>query len=565
MESPDLSAGFDEEDNSWTLIIKYQGSSEALKEYSPTFLLGEYAILKIPENLMDDIANLEEVIYIEKPKNLSFTVLEGRRTSCVSELQNPISVSRSSSSLSLYGNGCLVGIIDSGIDYANPVFRNTDGTSRIIAIWDQTEDGIPPAGYYMGAYYNEEQINAALSFSNVSEQQKIVKTQDFSGHGTAVASIAAGNFAATPNELIGMACQSEIIAVKLGNPNNKSFPRTSELMQAVDFIVKKAIELKKPLALNMSFGNTYGSHTGTSLLETYLDFAASTGITSIITGTGNEGTASGHTFGILSTGAEAEIELAIAEYESNLNVQIWKAYYDNMTFEIISPNGQSFVIPSKGPAAYRFRTEDTNLLIYYGEPAPYSIYQEIYINFLPVHHFLNQGIWKIRIYGNQITNGEYHMWLPVQSSLNNSRFTRPESFTTLTIPSTASKVISVGAYNSYNFSYAQFSGRGYDTTSSNIRNVLKPDLCAPGVDVTTAAVGGGYLLNSGTSIAAPFVTGAAAMMMEWGIVEKNDSFLYGEKLKAYLLSGAKPLSGFAHYPNPYVGFGTLCVAKSLPL
>lgn len=566
-KSPNLEAGFYTAGDTWTIIIKYVKNLDALEQYSiqPAILLGDYAILEVPEGLIETIAALDEVIYVEKPKNLSFTVTEGRRVSCVSEVQNPVSFSGNTGSLSLFGNGCIVGIIDSGIDYANPVFRNADGSTRIIAIWDQTEAGTPPEGYQIGAYYDADQINEALRFQTTAEQQNIVRTQDFSGHGTAVASVAAGNFAPDKNNSLGMATKSGIIAVKLGNPYQKSFPRTSELMLAIDFIVRKSIDLNRPLALNLSFGNNYGSHTGTSLLETYIDTAASAGITSIVIGTGNEGITAGHASGVIRTQTADIIELSVAEYETNLNVQIWKAYYDNMSFEIISPQGESFLIPGQGPAAYRYRVENTNLLIYYGEPNPYTIYQEIYLDFLPGQTYINSGLWKIKITGNRIVNGEYHLWIPVKSSLNGSRFTMPSPYATLTIPSTSGKAISVGAYNPFNFSYASFSGRGYDLSSTTLNNFQKPDLSAPGVDITTAAPGGEFVLNSGTSIAAPFVTGAAAMMMEWGIIKGNDPFLYGEKLKAYLLNGARPLPGFQEYPNPYVGWGRLCVRDSIPI
>lgn len=566
-QSPELNAGFNSAADTWTIIIKYVKSLDVLNRYfvQPTLLLGDYAILEVPENLIEEISSLDEVIYVEKPKNLSFTVTEGRRVSCVSEVQNAVQTFGNPAALSLFGNGCVVGIIDSGIDYANPVFRNADGSTRIVGIWDQTADGTPPAGYQIGAYFDESQINEALRSDIPSVQQSIVGTQDLSGHGTAVASIAAGNFAPDRRNSLGMATKSSIIAVKLGNPYQKSFPRTSELMLAIDFIVRKCIERNQPLALNLSFGNSYGSHTGTSLLETYIDTAVSAGITSIVIGTGNEGITAGHTSGRIRSGSRDIIELSVAGYETSLNVQIWKAYYDNMSFEIISPRGDSYVIPSRGPAAYRYRIENTNLLIYYGEPNPYSIYQEIYLDFLPEQTFINSGLWQILITGNRIVNGEYHLWLPVESSLNGSRFTMPSPYGTFTIPSTSQKAISVGAYNPYNFSYASFSGRGYDLSSTILKNMIKPDISAPGVDITTAAPGGGFLLNSGTSIAAPFVTGAAAMLMEWGIINKNDAFLYGEKLKAYLLNGAKPLTGFDEYPNPYVGWGALCVKDSLPI
>ena len=561
-KSPDLSAGYNSAQNLWTLIVKYQKNLDVLQKYPITYiqLLGNYAILEVPEELIDEIASLEEIIYVEKPKNLFYGITEGRQASCVSAVQQQTS---GTGSLQLFGRGCIVGIIDSGIDYANPVFRNQDGTTRILGIWDQTIIGTPPEGYTMGTYYDRSAIQEALQFTNPVLQQEIVPSIDFSGHGTAVASIAAGNFSEDRNLNLGMATQSDIIAVKLGQPSANSFPRTSELMQAINFIVEKCISLNRPLALNLSFGNNYGSHTGTSLLETFINEAASASQNSIIIGMGNEGVSGSHTSGKLAENITDVIELSVSSYEPSLNIQIWKGYYDTMEVRIVSPQGNSFVIPSFGPAVYRAHLNNTELLIFYGEPNPYSQYQELYIDFIPTFSYLDAGLWRIELTGKNIVNGEYHLWIPVESSLNGSRFVKSTVYGTLTIPSTASRAISVAAYNPLNSSYAAFSGRGYPNESL-LSSILKPDLAAPGVDITTAVPGGSFTQNSGTSMAAPFVTGAAAMMMQWGIIDRNDSFLYGEKLKAYLLKGARPLPGFSSFPSPEVGWGALCVSDSLP-
>ena len=174
---------------------------------------------------------------------------------------------------------------------------------------------------------------------------------------------------------------------------------------------------------------------------------------------------------------------------------------------------------------------------------------------------MDSGVWRIELRPGKIVSGRYDLWLPSESTLNQgTAFLFPTDNTTLTIPSTASRVITVGAYDALTFSYADFSGRGSDEYGR-----IKPDLVAPGVDVTTVAAGGGYATFSGTSFATPFVTGSAALLMEWGIVRENDPYLYGEKVKAYLRRGAKPLPGFTQYPNPLVGYGALCVEESLPL
>ncbi len=553
-KSPDLSAGYNSISRTWTLIIKYTGSLSSLESMgiTPVLLYGQYAIIEVPQTMIDTIASLPEIVYIEKPKDLYFTILQGRSASCVSPVQ-----SAPFSGLNLLGRGCIIGVVDSGIDYSHPVFRNSDGTTRIIGIWDQTVSGNPPDGYFLGTYFDKEQIDQSL------RTEIPLNTTDNTGHGTSVASIAAGNFSTNPDTFLGMAPQSQLLVVKLGRPTPGSFPRTSELMQAINFIVQKSIELQMPLALNLSFGNNYGSHKGNSLLETYIDQVASLGTSSIVIGTGNEGNSGTHNSGIIKNNQTAEVEFYIAPYELSLNIQLWKNYYDIIKIEIQSPDGNQLTFSTEGPATYRYRLGGTELLVYYGEPNPYNILQEIYINLLPVGTYLTDGLWKIIVTGVEVIQGEYQLWLPVQKSQNGSRFVTPDPYGSLTIPATTSHAIAVGAYDSNSLSYASFSGRGY-SVENNFYGITKPDLVAPGVDITAAVPGNLYAAQSGTSMAAPFVTGAAAMLMEWGIIQNNDPFLYGEKLKAFLLRGAKPLPGITNYPNPLLGYGALCVKDSLP-
>ena len=186
---------------------------------------------------------------------------------------------------------------------------------------------------------------------------------------------------------------------------------------------------------------------------------------------------------------------------------------------------------------------------------------EIYLDFLPRGSYIDAGIWELTLNPRRITAGSYDLWLPGESVIGNGTgFLYPTETTTLTIPSTAAKVISVGAYNAAFNSYAAFSGRGF----TRMEHRIKPDLAAPGVNIISAAPGGGYTSKSGTSMAAPFVTGSCALLMEWGIVRGNDPYLYSEKVKAYLIRGTKKLPAFTEYPNPYIGWGTLCTADSIP-
>lgn len=554
-KSLELDVGYYPVARTWEVIIKYSGTLGQVREIAESVveLSNEFAIVTVREDRLEALAGIEAVEYIEKPKRLFFQVENGRRVSCMTSVQiRPPK---------LYGTGVLVAIIDSGIDYANLDFRNADGTTRIYALWDQTIPGNPPEGYVQGTEYTQEKINEALQQENRTERMKIVPSEDRSGHGTAVAGIAAGNGRGSKGARYqGVASESGILVVKLGTPREEGFPRTTELMQAIDYVVKKAQRAGRPVAINISFGNTYGSHTGTSLLERFIADIANLWKSVICIGMGNEGASAGHTAGILKENTEERIPLAVQMKETAINVQIWKSYHDIVDISLISPAGVQIGPIPEVIGTQRFVVGDTEILLYYGEPSPFHVSQEIFIEFLPKNSYITPGIWQFVLTPRKIVTGEYDLWLPSESVLNRgTAFRYPTERGTLTIPSTSQRVISVGAYDSLTFAYADFSGRG------GLEGESKPDLVAPGVDITAPTPSGIYQTFTGTSFATPFVSGAAALMMEWGIVRGNDPYLYGEKVKAYLRRGARPLPGFTEYPNPQVGYGALCLRDSLPL
>ncbi|MGN0140800.1 MAG: S8 family peptidase [Roseburia sp.] len=611
-KSLELDVGFDREARSWEVVVKFSGSGETLArilaERFPgeriliTNLSNEYAILVIPEHLVEAVAALREIEYMEKPKRLFFAVNNGKRASCINTLQTAVEGAVTDTGRNrLTGQGVIVGVIDSGIDYSHPDFRNEDGSTRILELWDQTipagtvpvstglsesassglSEQVPsnqegegitpeaeegqtlgaPAGFSLGTLFERNIINYALDQTSRQEQYAVCPSRDLSGHGTHVSGIAAGNGRASGGRYRGVAFESELIVVKLGVPQENGFPRTTELMQAVDFCIRRAQSYGRPLALNLSFGNNYGSHSGTSLIETFLDDMASYWKSSIVVGSGNEGASAVHTSGRLVAGRREQIPFSVSSYEAGLNLQIWKSYVDEVEVSVIHPDGSRIGPLRRLEEAQRFRLGNTELLLYYGSPSPYSPFQEIYVDFLPVRDFLDAGVWQIELNPVRIVQGRYDMWLPSGGVLNpETGFLYPTEETTLTIPSTASRVVTVAAYDAYFDRLAAFSGRGYTRET----NQVKPDLAAPGVDINSCAPGGGYAVRSGTSMATPFVTGGAALLMQWGITDENDPFLYGEKMKAYLIKGARQLPVLTEYPNPQLGWGVLCVADSLP-
>ncbi len=370
-------------------------------------------------------------------------------------------------------------VIDSGIDYAHPDFRNADGTTRIVSIWDQTLD----------RFFDSSLINEALEQTSEQERYAIVPSRDTSGHGTHVAGICAGNGRASGGLYRGVAPKASLLVVKMGTADPDGFPRTTELLLAVDYALRRAKELGKPVAVNLSFGNNYGSHRGTSLVETYLTEAASYWKSVIVAGTGNEGASRIHTSGTLlfdnsdrislfsasdrrlsrqstekifeteplrgsaATNVSSDMEsmslysenaitvsFSVGEYEPSLNLQLWKSYEDQFDISIRSPVGRVFGPLDPARQTQRFEIEETELLIYYGEPRPYSVDQEIYFDFIPHETYVTAGVWEVILEPRKMLSGRYDLWFPGQSAVSaGTGFLTPTADNTITIPATAKK------------------------------------------------------------------------------------------------------------------------------
>ena len=572
-QTESLNVGYSAESRSWELIVKYHGSLDGLREQNIVVeeLIAGYAILTVPETLVDTVSETPEIEYVEKPKRFYYQQTDPDGASCFPPVTRRTPF--------LNGRGVLLAVLDSGITWDLEVFRKADGSTRIRYLWDQTVSeetasmryGKMPDGFSLGTEYTAEEINAALQMHALDRYRRI-PSRDLSGHGTAVAGIAAGKSA--DGLYTGAAPEAELIVVKLGLPGNsggveEGFPRTTEILRGVTYALRKARQLNMPLVINLSFGNSYGSHDGSSLLERFLDNASEIGKTVICVGSGNEGATRGHFAGNITR--DSRVELAVGNYERNLNIQLWKNYSDVFRIRLQAPGGEEAELSTNIQGGkYTLELEQTRILVYLGEPLPYAVAQEIYLDMIPAEgSYINAGIWTIRLEPVVTMTGQYYLYLPAGNGRGDSTgFYRSTPQVTLTVPSTAAKVITVGAYDPVYDTYADFSGRGYADSTRTIgvaaAGLTKPDLVAPGVNIQAPDVYGTFTPTTGTSFATPIVSGAAALLMEWGIVRGNDPFLYGEKIKAYLRKGARPLRGEMEYPNDRVGYGRLCVADSLP-
>ena len=590
--SESLSTGFNWRDNTWEIIVRYTGNLENIKANYNVYvreLLFNYAIIVTDKATIELISQEPQIVYVEKPKSLYFQLERAKSAACASNVRvgqpgaygyknisrninESISENTSGNIGSgqtghgiggiadngiqyLSGKGVITAIIDTGIDIYSSEFRNADGSTRILDIYDQTLQREYSAADIDAFIGKDRNVYTGRDISQ--EENEEIPAFDNIQHGTNVAVIACGKS--------GVAYESDIIVVKMGYSYNNQFPRTTSLMDAIDYIIRKAMEYNRPVAINISYGMNYGDHNGNTLLESYINAAASGYKCSICIGSGNEADKAVHYGGTIKNAQTDTVEIAVGEYQSSIDIQIWKYYWDDIRVTLISPDGTERVIVTHGKIS-RYTLGGTNVISMLGEPSPYNLYQEIYINLQLQGSYITSGIWKIQLYGENVRQGTYNIWLPASVSLNRSTgVIRPVAYDTITIPATAGGCISVGAYNSYTGAYAAFSGRGSALTDV-LTAGIKPDILAPGVDISIrrdTRQGVVYTSVTGTSYATPFVTGAAALLMQWGIVMGNDRFMYGEKLKAYLRSGARQLDGVTQTPNPVTGYGALCVEDSI--
>ncbi len=543
----------------WQVLVKYNGAIEAVARSEggvAQIINNQFAILSIPQENIRNLLNYTEVEYIEVPKQMLYNATSNMTASCITSVQqNP--------PYQLKGEGVLLAIIDSGINYFHPDFRNQDGSTRITSIWDQTISGHPPIGFLTGTEYTREQINEALSAPNKQEGLLIVPSEDTVGHGTHVAGIAGGNGRASNGQIVGAAPEAEFIIVKLGQPDFEGFVRNVELMLGVRYVLEKARTLGRPVAINISIGTSSGPHDSTSLLEQYLDDAATVWKNNIVVGAGNEGNARNHTQGVVREGEQLSFEFRIGENIQNYNLSLWQNAIDQLSVEVVDPTGRRtpLIVYAQGPVKYTL--QNTNIYASFAGPSPLSgnIEFALYLNAMG-ENTITSGAWTLVVYGDRVVDGRVDIWGPTtESGGGENYFLSPNVETTLTTPSTARLVISVGAYNHVTHQIAPFSGRGFGRNNE----VVKPDLVAPGVEISSAShTSNRYRTLSGTSMATPHVTGGVALLMQWGIVQNNNPFLYGENLKTYLIRGATR-DQQTIYPSPIWGYGRLCIEESLDL
>lgn len=482
--------------------------------------------------------------------------------------------------LNIRGEGTMIGFIDTGIDYRNPLFLNADGSTRILGLWDQTlplptgttqeSYGIPAADSSMtfsyGRQYNQTEINQALESENPYE---VVPSRDESGHGTFMAGIAAGNTSSS-QDFTGAApaCTIGIVKLKPAKQYLRDFYliqenaeayQENDIMMGIKYLELLSLQSGLPLVIYIGVGTNYGSHEGTSPLALTLNsLGRLIGISSVLPA-GNEAGLRHHYLGRLTRDDEYDdVEIRVGPDERGFIVELWASAPELYTVGFVSPTGEAIPrVPINLGVEVRisFALESTTITVDYWTSDIGSGNQLVFMRFSDP----TPGIWHIRVYNSLFISGLFHMWLPIQGFIKDDTFfLHADPDTTITEPANAFSPITVSTYNHRNNSIYIHSSRGYTRAG-----LIKPDLAAPGVNIQ----GPGLPLaadpdvfpmttRTGSSIAAAHTAGAIACLFTWGIVRGNNPAMSDAAVRTYLIRGAERNPAYT-YPNREWGYGTL--------
>lgn len=540
----------------------------------------QYTILFVPANQYPPLS-VANYTYTAIPKCYAPLSLEALETSGILQVQqNP--------ALALDGEGVLMGFLDSGIDTTHPAFLNEAGKSRVVAVWNQnymenmgeetsegTEESVPPVPY--GRVYAGENIS-------------LYGNGDTTGHGTYVASVAAGT---ANGDHSGAAPKADIAMVQLKEakpylkeyyfiPEDAVCYQENDLIMGAKFLNELARSRNQSLVLCMSLGTTLGNHSGNSPLGLYLDRLAVLYRRCVVCATGNMAAARRHFYGNVfarqqETSQETapnslsnqpdyqEVEIVVGEDTCGFVMEQWAVASARYQVSIVSPTGEvqpSAGIQASGSQNYSFPLEGTVVSVDYSQPEAISGVQMIYFRFRRP----SPGVWRVRIYSNNTVDGVFHMYLAGEElQCGEVFFLASNPDTTVEDPGNAKRVLTVGGYNQRQNSILLESGRGF-----TIDGQIKPDIVAPAFAVDGAVAGATtrpkflqYEARTGTSAAVALTAGAAALYLQW--YDRQQNYLVSTtQIKNTLIQSATRGTEEL-YPNRLWGYGALNLYEAFRL
>jgi subtilisin family serine protease len=536
-------------------IISYGGNPAILEKYkdSGINIINFYlAVVHLPASVMTEDV-ISRMSYANLPSLFGLTSQQSLESSGIIQVRNI-------PALNLKGNGVLIGIADTGIDYTNPVFQYADNTTRIASIWDQTiKSDQAPAGMDYGTEFTREEINEALKSE---DPFSIVPSRDEIGHGTMVAGIAAGNEVPESN-FSGVAPGSELVIVKMkpAKPILKQFFRFPEdqicyqendLIFGIQYLFNYAARVNKPIVVCIAVDTAQYAHDGRGTTSSWLSIMAVMPGIGIIIPVGNEGNAKGHYQGIIEEETRFDtVELNVGVNENGFSMEIWGNTPNLFSVDITAPSGEyvpRFALRLDTTKKISFVFEQTIIYVDYSLIESQSGEQLILLRFTKP----SQGIWVFRVYSKGVFPISFNIWLPMSNFIEKDTFfIRSDPYITLLSLACARNPITVTAYDTANESMYLNAGRGYTRI-----DLIKPDVAAPGVNIVSPTLDQGFTEVTGTSAAAAHTAGVAAMLFEWGIVQGNYPNMTSQDMKIFMIRGARRKADLK-YPNREWGYGIL--------
>jgi subtilisin family serine protease len=539
------------------LLIAYNGDMTVFEDFpnAVVSIINDFdAVVHIPVQQITSNA-IMEFGYATLPSLFGIVSVSSLEASGILRIRN---IPR----FDLRGQGVLIGIVDTGIDYTNPIFQYSDKTTRIVSIWDQTiASEIQQEGIAYGTVYSREQINQALQSETPYD---IVPSRDENGHGTMVAGIAGGNEVVESN-FSGVATEAEFVVIKLKQakqylrdfffiPEQAVCFQETDILFALEYLLRITLNLNRPLALCVTVNTSQSAHDGRGMTSAFLSLMATRPGIGAVVAAGNEGNSRRHYFGTVDpvTGYDV-VELNIGENERGFSMELWGQSPSIITLDILSPSGEYI------PRIAAVRNENREITFVF-EPTviyiDYRIVESESGDQLIIMRFQDPspGIWRFNVYERGEVSIGFHIWLPMEGFIsNNTFFIRSDPYTTILALGNAEIPVTVTAYNDADDSLYMNSSRGFTRLGS-----VKPNVAAPGVNITGPTLDQGFTTFTGTSIAAAHTGGVVAMLLQWGIVNGNLMGMSTIEINKLIMRGARRDMEL-EYPNRDWGYGILDV------
>jgi subtilisin family serine protease len=455
------------------------------------------------------------------------------------------------------GAGVVVGFCDWGFDFTHPNFRNDDGSTRMLSLWDQRRDRV----------FSRAEIDRALRSSDpcgaLGYHPAVSDPGGTGAHGTHVADIAVGN-RREPGSSVGLAPGADIVCVHLASDSFEELENLGDsvnLLEGLDFVCRTAA--KRPCVASLSAGSVAGSHAGTSTVERAVDRLLEDGTLVLVQSVGNYADAATHTHARVGPNQRHTLDWIIPQGDRTPNeIELWYSGRDEFRVTLTAPGGQEFVTP----LGSRLRVEIGGVhcgSFYHRKSEPNSGLNHIDVFLYPE---APSGEWQITLQGERVVDGRLHAWIERDGGgRHQSRFRREQAtslYTTNTICNSFF-AIAVGAHDASqpDRPAARFSSRGPTADGRQ-----KPEISAPGYRIRAArsmprAGWNGepkLCVKSGTSMAAPHVAGTVALMMQ-----AAGRKLSIHEVRSILIGTADPGDGPRGRSSTRIGYGYLNVRAAV--